>query len=82
MTQPRRIAMAESRDLVDRVVRMIRGTQALFPWSEVSYVTMFPRHVEQCCTAHMTSEDVSMRTVLDVTLTRTSQSCFWTMTRE
>jgi hypothetical protein len=60
MTQPRRIAMSERRDLVDRVVRMIRGAQALFPWSEVSYVTMFPRHVEPCCVAHMTCEDVWM----------------------
>ncbi len=52
--------MSERRDLVDRVVRMIRGAQALFPWSEVSYVTMFPRHVEPCCVAHMTCEDVWM----------------------
>jgi hypothetical protein len=60
MTQPRRIAMSERRDLVDRVVRLIRGTQALFPWSEVSYATMFPRHVEPCCASHMTCEDVWM----------------------
>jgi hypothetical protein len=60
MTQPRRIAMSERRDLVDRVVRMIRGVQALFPWSEVSYITMFPRHVEPCCETHMTMEDVWM----------------------
>jgi hypothetical protein len=60
MTQPRRIAMSERRDLVDRVVRMIRGAQALFPWSEVSYITMFPRHVEPCCVNHMTIEDVWM----------------------
>jgi hypothetical protein len=60
MTQPRRIAMSERRDLVDRVVRLIRGTQALFPWSEVSYIMMFPRHVEPYCTTHMTVEDVWM----------------------
>jgi hypothetical protein len=60
MTQPRRIAMSERRDLVDRVVRLIRGAQALFPWSEVSYITMFPRHVEPCCAKHMTIEDVWM----------------------
>jgi hypothetical protein len=60
MTQPRRIAMSERRDLVDRVVRMIRGAQALFPWSEVSYITMFPRHDEPCCVNHMTIEDVWM----------------------
>ncbi len=60
MTEPRRIVMSERRDLVDRVVRLIRGTQALFPWSEVSYATMFPRHVEPCCATHMTCEDVWM----------------------
>ncbi len=60
MTQPRKIAMSERRDLVDRVVRLIRGAQALFPWSEVSYITMFPRHVEPCCGKHMTIEDVWM----------------------
>ncbi len=33
MTEPRKIAMAERRDLVDRVVRLTRGTQTLFPWA-------------------------------------------------
>jgi hypothetical protein len=50
--------MVERRDLVDRTVRLIRGAQAIFPWAEVSYVTMFPRHVEPCCKRHMTQEDV------------------------
>jgi hypothetical protein len=35
MTEPRKIAILERRDLVDRVVRLTRGTQALFPWAEV-----------------------------------------------
>ncbi len=31
MTDPRKIAMAERRDLADRVVRLTRGIQTLFP---------------------------------------------------
>ncbi len=58
MTEPRKIAMAERRDLVDRMVRLARGTQTLFPWAEVSYLTMFPRHVEPCYQVHMSPEDV------------------------
>ncbi len=58
LTNPRKIGMVERRDLVDRMVRMIRGTQAIFPWAEVSYLTMFPRHVEPCCRDHMTTEDI------------------------
>jgi hypothetical protein len=44
MTEPRKIAMVERRDLIDRVVRLTRGTQALCPWVEVSYLTMFQTH--------------------------------------
>jgi hypothetical protein len=58
LTNPRKIGMVERRDLVDRMVRLIRGTQAIFPWAEVSYLTMFPRHVELCCGDHMTTEDI------------------------
>jgi hypothetical protein len=58
LSRPRKIGMVERRDLVDRTVRLIRGAQATFPWAEVSYVTMFPRHVEPCCEKHMTQEDV------------------------
>jgi hypothetical protein len=58
LSRPRKIGMVERRDLVDRTVRLIRGAQAIFPWAEVSYVTMFPRHVEPCCERHMTQEDV------------------------
>ena len=41
----------------DRMVRVIGGAQVLFPWAEVSYLTMFPRHVTPCCDSHMTEED-------------------------
>jgi hypothetical protein len=58
LSKLRKIGMVERRDLVDRTVRLIRGAQAIFPWAEVSYVTMFPRHVEPCCDRHMTQEDV------------------------
>jgi hypothetical protein len=50
LSKLRKIGMVERRDLVDRTVRLIRGAQAIFPWAEVSYVTMFPRHVEHVVT--------------------------------
>jgi hypothetical protein len=60
MTDPKRISMVDRRRLVDRTVSMIRGVQALFPMSEVNYLSMFPRHVSVCCSEHMTEEDVWM----------------------
>jgi hypothetical protein len=47
----------ERRDLVDRL-RLTRATLLLFPWAEVSYMTMFTRHVEPRCDSHMSAEDV------------------------
>jgi hypothetical protein len=49
MDAPRKISMVEKRQLVDRVVRLVREAHELFPESLIVYVTMFPRHVEKCC---------------------------------
>jgi hypothetical protein len=59
MENPKRITMAEKRQLVDRMVKLVSGTNELFPETEVIYVTMFPRHVEKCCGRmdHMTDND-------------------------
>jgi hypothetical protein len=74
----RKILMVERRDLVDRTVRMIRGAQAIFLWAEVSYVTMFPRHVEPCCDKHITQEDVWVMTVSEWMWTETLWICWET----
>jgi hypothetical protein len=60
MQEPRRITMVEKRQLVDRVVNLVRGAQELFPESVLVYMTMFPRHVERCCDkdGHMRTSDV------------------------
>jgi hypothetical protein len=60
MQDPRKISMVEKRQLVDRVVRLVRESQELFPESVIVYVTMFPRHVEMCCEkdGHMRTADV------------------------
>jgi hypothetical protein len=60
MQDPRKISMVEKRQLVDRVVRLVRESQELFPESMIVYVTMFPRHVEMCCEkdGHMRTADI------------------------
>jgi hypothetical protein len=60
MQEPRRISMVEKRQLVDRVVALIKGAGELFPESILAYMTTFPRHVERCCEkdSHMTMVDV------------------------
>jgi hypothetical protein len=60
MENPKRITMAEKRQLVDRMVKLVSGTNELFPETDVVYVTMFPRHVDRCCdrTDHMTDNDI------------------------
>jgi hypothetical protein len=59
MQDPRKISMVEKRQLVDRVVKLVRGAQELFPESVIVYLTMFPRHVERCCEkdGHMKTSD-------------------------
>jgi hypothetical protein len=60
MSEPRKISMVEKRQLVDRVVRLVREANELFPESLVVYMTMFPRHVDKCCEkdGHMKTADV------------------------
>jgi hypothetical protein len=60
MENPKRITMAEKRQLVDRMLKLVSGTNELFPETDVVYVTMFPRHVDRCCdrTDHMTDNDI------------------------
>ncbi len=88
MENPKRITMAEKRQLVDRMVKLVSGTNELFPETEVVYVTMIPRHVEKCCGRmdHMTDNDTvitdNLRRDVDRELltpcgTRTGGSGFW-----
>jgi hypothetical protein len=60
MQEPRRISMVEKRQLVDRMVSLIKGAGELFPESVLVYMTMFPRHVERCCEkdGHMKLSDI------------------------
>ncbi len=52
--------MVEKRQLVDRVVKLVRGAHELFPESMMVYGTMFPRHVEKFCEkeGHMKTSDI------------------------
>jgi hypothetical protein len=45
--------------LVDRTVELVVGVQKEFPFAEVWYLTMFPRHVVRCCgkDSHMSEDD-------------------------
>jgi hypothetical protein len=58
MTEPKRIAMSDRRDLVDSTVKLVGDMLEYSPNADIVYVTMFPRHVEVCCGEHMTGEDV------------------------
>jgi hypothetical protein len=60
MQEPRRISMVEKRQLVDRMVALLKGAGELFPESVLVYMTMFPRHVERCCEKdnHMKMVDI------------------------
>jgi hypothetical protein len=50
--------MCERRELVEKVVTMVEEVRSVFPLTDISYVTMFPKHVEECCGRHMTRDDV------------------------
>jgi hypothetical protein len=58
MTDPRKIAMSERRKLVDSVTRVWSEVRKTFPEADVTYMTMFPRFVVECCDTHMTRDDV------------------------
>jgi hypothetical protein len=59
MTEPTKLTMGERRQLVDRTVELVVGVQKEFPFAEVWYLTMFPRHVVRCCgkDSHMSEDD-------------------------
>jgi hypothetical protein len=48
----------ERHELVDNVAIMISEVRQTFPMAEVTYLTMFPRHIEKCCDRHVTEDDV------------------------
>jgi hypothetical protein len=48
MTEPTKMTMGERRQVVDRTVELVVGVQKEFPFAEVWYLTMFPRHVVRC----------------------------------
>ncbi len=45
--------------MIDRVVELMVQLQGRFPFADVWYVTMFPRHVVRCCdrVSHMSEDD-------------------------
>jgi hypothetical protein len=45
LTDPAKISIGERRQVVDRTVEMVLELQKRFPFSEVWYLSMFPRHV-------------------------------------
>jgi hypothetical protein len=59
MTEPTKLTMGERRQVVDRTVELVVGVQKEFPFAEVWYLTMFPRHVVRCCgkDSHMSEDD-------------------------
>jgi hypothetical protein len=59
LTEPVRISMAERRELAVRMGRMVSRVQEESGAEEVMYVTMFPRHVDRCCSreGHMSEGD-------------------------
>ncbi len=58
MTDPRKIAMCERRKVVDSVTKVWSEIRKTFPDAKVTYLTMFPRFVKECCDTHMTKDDV------------------------
>jgi hypothetical protein len=58
MTDPRKIAMCERRKIVDSVTKVWTEVGNIFPNADVTYLTMFPRFVVECCDTHMTKDDV------------------------
>ncbi len=40
------------------MVTVVEEVRSLFPLTDISYVTMFPRHGEESCGRHMTRDDV------------------------
>ncbi len=59
LTDPVKVTMGERRQVIDRVVELMVQLQGRFPFADVWYVTMFPRHVVRCCdrVSHMSEDD-------------------------
>jgi hypothetical protein len=59
LTDPAKVTMGERRQVIDRVVELMVQLQGTFPFADVLYVTMFPRHVVRCCdrVSHMSEDD-------------------------
>ncbi len=59
LTDPAKVSMGERRQVIDRVVELMVQLQGRFPFADVWYVTMSPRHVVRCCdrVSHMSEDD-------------------------
>ena len=59
MTEPSRVTMGERRRLVERTVDMVKQIRQVTGAADITYVTMYPRHVSRCCNrkGHMTDGD-------------------------
>jgi hypothetical protein len=59
LTDPVKVTMGERRQVIDRTVELMEQLQGRFPFADVWYVTMFPRHVVRCCdrVSHMSEDD-------------------------
>jgi hypothetical protein len=62
LTEPAKVTMGERRQVIDRTVELVVQVQGKFPFADVWYMTMFPRHVVRCCDRvnHMSEEDCWM----------------------
>ena len=60
LTDPAKLNVSEKRELVDLVSELVKGIGERLPGVKIIYVTMFPRHVRECCGAggHITEDDV------------------------
>ena len=59
MTEPSRITMMERGRLVKRTVSLLRRIREVTGARDITYVTMYPRHVTRCCSrkGHMSDGD-------------------------
>jgi hypothetical protein len=76
MTELRKITMAECRETVDRVAKLVTTTQEMFPWAEQVYVTMFPRMLFRDAVTTWRRVMSWRQTSLGEMWTGTSQTCW------
>ncbi len=62
LTDPPKVTMGERRQVIDRTVELVEQVQGRFPFADVWYMTLFPRHVVRCCdmVTHMSEDDCWM----------------------